>query len=96
MPMEYLEAAYDEIEEGGAVMVTEGTYTGSKMGSFNYGISKSMQLECVLGDECVVDGQDDHRCLYIVSVNGADERVTIKRIKLINGNADASVSADSN
>ena len=77
-------------------MVTEGTYTGSKMGSFNYGIWKSMQLECVLGDECVIDGQEDHRCLYIQYVNGARERVTIMRIKVINGDAGVGVSAESN
>ena len=97
--MIYLEASYDIIEDGGTLMVTEGTYTGSKMGSFNYAIEKSMKMECVLVEECVVDGQDVHRCLYIRDVNGAGERVTIKRIKLINGNAGndfGDVSAESN
>ena len=91
-----LEAVYDKIDEGGTLMVTEGIYTGSKMGSFNYGITKSMKLECLLRYECVVDGQDHHRCLYIEGVNGAGERVTIKRIKLINGNAGDGVSEESN
>ena len=91
-----LEAAYDIIEEGGILMITEGTYTGSKMSSFNYAIRKSMKLECLLGDNCVIDGQDHHRCLYIWDVNGAGERVTIKRIKVINGDAGGSVSAESN
>ena len=87
--MKYLEAAYDEIEEGGTVMVTDGRYTGVKMGDSTLdgsnGIWKSLKLECLLGDECVVDGQDHHRCLYIEGVNGSRERVTIKRIKVING-----------
>ena len=94
--MKRIEAAYDIIEEGGTLMVTKGTYTGIKMGNINYGIRKSMKLECLLGDECVVDGQEDHRCLLIMGVDGAGERVTIKQIKLINGNAGGSVSAYSN
>ena len=94
--MKYLEVWYDIIEEGGTLMVTEGTYTGSKMGDVDDGIKKSMKMECLLGDECVVDGKDDHRCLNINGVDGAGKRVTIKRIKLINGNAGDEVSAESN
>ena len=95
--MQRIEAVYDIIEEGGTLIVSEGTYTGSKMGYQYHGIRKSLKFECLLGDKCVVDGQDDHRCLYIMYVDGAGE-VTIKRIKLINGNADTGyyVSAESN
>ena len=91
-----LEVWYDIIEERGTLMVTEGTYTGSRMGKYSHGIRKSMKLECLFGDECVVDGQDDHRCLNIRDVNGAGERVTIKRIKVINGYNQYNVSAESN
>ena len=87
VPMIYLEVWYDIIEEGDTLIVTEGTYTESKMGDVYYGIKKSIKLECLLGDECVVDGQGNHRCLNIMSLNGAGVIVTIKRIKLINGNA---------
>ena len=76
-------------------MVTEGKYTGIKMGDVNHGIKKSMKFECVLGDECVIDGQDHHRCLYI-DCYWAGERVTIKQIKVINGNAGSYVSVESN
>ena len=91
--MVYLEMLFDLIEEGGTLMITEGTYTGSKMGNINEGIKKSATMECLLGDNCVIDGQDHHRCLYIWDVNGAGERVTIKRIKVMNGNAGNEVSA---
>ena len=97
VPMDQMRTGFDNTPAGGTVTFTEGTYTGTRMGSSTSssdGIRKAATMECVLGDECVVDGQDDHRCLYIGYVNGAGERVTIKRIKLINGNTD--VSAESN
>ena len=78
-------------------MVTGGTYTGTRMGST--GIEKALTVECVIGgDECVIDGQDNHRCLSIIDVDGAGEQVTIKRIKVTNGNlaAEWGVSAESN
>ena len=94
-----MRTGFENTPAGGTVTFTEGTYTGTRMGDNTWGgsdgIRKAATMECVLGDECVVDGQDDHRCLYIRYVNGAGERVTIKRIKVINGNAEY-VSAESN
>ena len=95
VPMEQMRTGFENTPAGGTVTFTEGTYTGTRMGDWDYGIRKAATMECVLGDECVVDGQDHHRCLNIYGVNGARERVTIKRIKVINGYT-TSVSAESN
>ena len=82
-----LRLAYDDIEAKRTLMITGGTYTGTRMGSS--GIAKAMTMECVVGgDECVIDGHDDHRCLYIRRVDEAGEWVTIKRIKVTNGYAE--------
>ena len=74
-------------------MLTEGTYRGSD----RLWIGKAVTIECTGGDLCVVDGQDDHRCLLIWDVDGAGEEVIVKDMTVTNGNAGSNgVSAESN
>ena len=98
VPMDQMRTGFENILAGGTVTLTEGTYRGADMGSSygGNGIMKSATIECVLGDECVVDGQLDHRCLFIFGLKRTGGHVTIKRIKVINGNAVNKVSAASN
>ena len=89
-----LKSGYDDTPAGGKLVLTEGTYRGSE----RLKIEKAMTIECTGGDLCVVDGQDDHRCLYIDGVNGAGEEVIVKDMTVTNGNAGSggTVSAESN
>ena len=62
-----------------------GTYTGTKLGSDHWQdqISKDITMECAEGVTCYVDGQNDHRCLYIRS-----STVTVTRFTIQNGKVD--------
>ena len=97
--MDQMRTGFENTPAGGTVTFTKGTYTGTRMGSGDNGIDwidEAVTMECVLKHECEVDGDNTHRCLYIRDVNGAGERVTIKRIKVINGYNQYNVSAESN
>ena len=88
---QYMWDGYDNTEHDGTLVLLGdegsniGTYTGTRLGSNTWDdhIYKDITMECAEGVTCYVDGQSDHRCLYIRSSS-----VTVKRFTIQNGKDD--------
>ena len=87
--MKWLNAIYEKTNPGETMSVNGGDpYIGAELGTGMNGeyISKGVTLECINGSgECIIDGEDKHRCLQIYDVKVGE--VVIKNIKIKRGRA---------
>ena len=79
--METLDVAIGCTALGESLIVPGGTFAGDA----KLRITQTMNLDCADGEDCIVDGLDDHACIHI-GINTEKISSTVSNMKFANAN----------